>query len=61
MKGADYMKNAKDRILLSTKELEETEEYVLTRFCELTEDGISVSYEKGIKNDEGDIVVFVRI
>ena len=49
------------RLLLKTEDLEETDEYVLTRFTEFDGGKIFISYEKGVKDADGDIVYFIKI
>lgn len=53
--------NALTTELLSVEELYETEEYVLVRFRELIDNKITVSLEFGIKDNDGDIVRFIKI
>ena len=47
--------------VLSVEELTETEEYVLVKFTEAINGKITVSFEKGIKDSDGDIVRFIKI
>lgn len=53
--------NTLRRIVLSVEEIAETDEFVLVRFTEIIDGGIETSYEKGIKDADGDIVDFVRL
>ena len=47
--------------VLRVEEMLETEEYVLVKFTEAVNDRITVSFEKGIKDSDGDIVRFIKI
>lgn len=53
--------NALTREVLSVEEIYETEEYVLVKFTEAVDNKITVSFEKGIKDNDGDIVRFIKI
>lgn len=48
-------------ILISTEDVAETSEFVIVKFTELTDGKITTSFEKGIKNTDGDIVRFVKL
>ncbi len=48
-------------VLLSVEEITETDEYVLTKFTEVIDGAVCESYEKGVKDRNGDIVIFVKI
>ena len=53
--------NALTSTVLSVEEIAETEEYVLVKFTEAVNGKITVSFEKGIKDADGDIVRFIKI
>ncbi len=53
--------NALTTAVLSVEELFETEEYVLVKITEVIDNKIAVSFEKGIKDTDGDIVRFIKI
>lgn len=53
--------NALTSEVLSVEEIYETEEYVLVKFTEYADSKITVSFEKGIKDNDGDIVRFIKI
>ena len=48
-------------VLLSVEEIAETDEFVLTKFTEIIDGAVRVSFEKGIKDSDGDIVKFIKI
>lgn len=48
-------------VVLSVEEIAETDEFVLTKFTEIVDGTVCESYEKGIKDGDGDIIEFVKI
>lgn len=44
-----------------TKDLAETDEFVIVQFAEVIDGRLSVSFEKGIKDADGDIIRFEKI
>lgn len=44
-----------------TKDLAETDEFVIVQFTEVIDGRLSVSFEKGIKDADGDIIRFEKI
>lgn len=44
-----------------TKDLAETDEFVIVQFTEVIDGKLSVSFEKGIKDADGDIIRFEKI
>lgn len=47
--------------VLSVEELAETDEFVLVKFTEYIDGAVCDSYEKGIKDSDGDIIEFIKI
>lgn len=47
--------------LISVEDIAETDEFVLVRFTEVICGKIVESIEKGIKDEDGDIIEFVKI
>lgn len=47
--------------VLSVEEIAETDEFVLVKFTEYIDGKVTESYEKGIKDSDGDIVEFIKI
>lgn len=47
--------------VLSVEEIDETDEFVLVKFTEVLGGRIIKSYEKGIKDADGDIIKFIKI
>lgn len=48
-------------MLIETKDLAETDEFVIVKFTEKTDGKIKLSFEKGIKDENGDIIEFIPI
>lgn len=47
--------------VLSVEDIAETDEFVLVKFTEVINGKITESFEKGIKDFNGDIIEFVKI
>ncbi len=55
------MTDCTQKTLLSATELADTEDFVITRFVEAVGEKITVSFEKGIKDSQGDIIRWEKI
>ena len=60
-KGDENMTDCTQKTLLSATELADTEDFVITRFVEAVGEKITVSFEKGIKDSQGDIIRWEKI
>jgi len=48
-------------ILVSTEDIAETDEFVIVKFTERVDGELTVSFEKGVKDLDGDIIFFEKI